>query len=77
MLGNADVFDLRSALAATSWDQQLSDLGNFLQLSTQSGNAFVSIDPTGLAGGSVFTVAQLNGAGSLTLANFLTHALVA
>ncbi|WP_158925728.1 hypothetical protein [Acidisphaera sp. S103] len=73
-LTNGDTFDLRSALAATTWDQQLSDLGNYLTIGTQGSNALVQIST--VSGGTPITVAILNGAGSVSLNTFISHALL-
>jgi hypothetical protein len=72
VLSNGDTFDLRSALAATTGDQQPSDIGNYLTLGTSGSNALVQISVT--SGGTLITVAVLNGAGSVTLSSFLNHA---
>jgi hypothetical protein len=74
VLSSGDVFDLRSALAATAWDQQQGDIGNFLTLGTQGGNALVQINDA--SGGTPVTVAVLNGAGPVSLSGFLAHALL-
>ena len=76
VLTKGDTFDLRTALAATGWDQQSSDLGNYLSIGSSGANATVVIDPSGQSGGTQYTVAVLNGAGSVSLSSFLTHALV-
>jgi hypothetical protein len=74
VLSNGDTFDLRSALAATTWDQQLSDLGNYLSLGTSGSNALVQLSVT--SGGTPITIAVLNGQGSVSLGSFVTHALL-
>jgi hypothetical protein len=74
VLTNGDTFDLRSALAATGWDQQLSDLGNYLTLGTSGSNTLVQISAA--SGGTPFTVAILDGEGSVTLSSFISHALL-
>jgi hypothetical protein len=74
VLTNGDTFDLRSALAATSWDQQPSDLADYLTLGTSGSNALVQISAT--SGGTPVTVAVLNGASSVSLSSFLPHALL-
>jgi len=61
-------------MAATSWDQQLSDLGDYLTLGSSGSNALVQISAT--SGGTPVTVAVLNGAGSVSLSSFLPHALL-
>jgi hypothetical protein len=72
VLSNGDTLDLRAAMAATGWDQQMADLGMYLSFGTSGANATVMIDPTGLVGGTTFTVAILNNASSLSLNSFLT-----
>ena len=74
MLTNGDMFDLRAALAATTWDQQLADIGAYLTLGTSGSNSLVQISDT--SGGTPVTVAVLNGAGSVSLSSFLAHALL-
>ncbi len=74
VLTNGDTFDLRSALAATTWDQQLGDIGNYLTLGTSGSDALVELSVT--SGGTPITVAILVGQGSVSLSNFLTHALL-
>ena len=72
VLTNGDIFDLRTALATTTWDHQAGSLGSYLTLSSSGGNALVTLIPTGTGPGSV--IAQLNGAGNVSLATFLSHA---
>jgi len=74
VLTNGDMFDLRAALAATTWDQQLADIGAYLTLGTSGSNSLVQISDT--SGGTPATVAVLNGAGSVSLSSFLAHALL-
>jgi hypothetical protein len=74
VLINGDTFDLRAALAGTAWDQQLSDLGDYLSLGTSGSNALVQISST--SGGTPITVAILGNAGSVSLSTFLAHALL-
>ena len=68
VLSNGDTFNLRSALSATTWDQQ----PNYLTLGPSGSNALVQISAT--SGGAPITVAVLNGAGSVSHSSFLTHA---
>ena len=74
VLANGDTFDLRAALAATTWDQQLSDLGDYLTLGTSGSNALVEISTT--SGGTPITIGILEGAGSVSLSSFVAHALL-
>ena len=74
VLSNGDTFDLRSALAATTWDQKLSDLGGYLSLGTSGSNALVQLSTT--YDGAPVTIAVLNGSGSISLSDFVAHALL-
>jgi len=74
VLTNGDTFDLRATLAATTWDQQLSDGANYLTLGTLGANALVQISTT--SGGTPLTVAVLNGQGAVSLSAFIAHALL-
>ena len=76
VLTNGDVFDLRTALSATSWNHSVGSVGNYLLLGTSGANATVSINPTGMSGGPASMVAILNGAGSVNLNTFLAHATI-
>ncbi len=74
VLTNGDTLDFRSALLGTSWDGVASDVGNYLHVTQNGGNAIVSLSKT--AGASGFTVADLNGAGTVSLSTLLAHSLV-
>jgi len=74
VLANGDTFDLRAALAATTWDQQLSDLGSYLTMGTSGSNALVQLSVT--SGGAPITIAVLNGQGAVSLSSFVSHALL-
>jgi hypothetical protein len=74
VLANGDTFDLRAALAATNWDRQQSDLGDYLTLGTSGSNTLVQLSVT--SGGTPITAAVLVGQGSVSLSNFITHALL-
>jgi hypothetical protein len=74
VLSNGDTFDLRDALAATTWDQQLSDLGDYLTMGTSGSNTLVQLSTT--FGGTPITIAVLNGQGSVSLSSFVTHTLL-
>ena len=64
---NGDSFDLRPALAQTSWNGSTSTLGNYVQVSMSGDNAIVSIGGT--------AVATLNDATNTSLSSFLAHAI--
>ena len=68
---NGDVLDLRSAPAATSWNGKNSTLGNFLKVTSSGSDTTLSIAPSGSRAGTA--IAKLSGAGSLGLADLLSH----
>jgi Ca2+-binding RTX toxin-like protein len=74
VLTNGDTFDLRDVMSATTWDQQLSDLGDYLSLGTSGSNTLVQISVT--SGGTPITVAVLHGQGSISLSSFVSHSLL-
>jgi hypothetical protein len=67
VMQNGDSFDLRPALAQTSWNGSTSTLGNYVQVSMSGDNAIVSIGGT--------AVATLNDAPNTSLSSFLAHAI--
>jgi len=72
----SDQIDLSKLLADTSWDQQTADLGNFVQVSGTATDTLIGIDGSGMAGGSVTQVADLQGLTGLGLNTLLAdHAL--
>jgi len=73
VLNNGDKLDLRPMLAA-SWKGDLANIGNFLKLSTSS-RAVISVDPDGVAGGSVYAVLKLEGSGTVSLSTLLAHSI--
>ena len=68
---NGEMYDLRTALAATAWTGTAATIGSFLQVTTTSGNTTVWINPTGVAGAPSYAVAVLHATGTMTLASFL------
>ena len=74
VLTNGDTFDLRAALAATTWDQQLSDLGGYLTMGTSGPNTLVQLSVT--SGGTPITITVLNGQGAVSLSSFVSHGLL-
>ncbi len=73
VLKNGDTLDLRTALANTSWTKSSATIGNFLKVSQSGGDAVISVDPSGVAGGATTTLAVLHGAGSVSLSTLLAH----
>jgi hypothetical protein len=74
VLTNGDTFDLRAALAGTTWDQQLSELSGYLTLGTSGSNTLVQLSV--VSGGTPITIAVLNGQGSVSLSSFVAHSLL-
>jgi hypothetical protein len=76
VMQNGDDFDLRGVLSATKWDGSASTIGNFVKLDTNAaGDAVVSVDPTGVSGGSSVAVATLVGAGAVPLSTLMSHSI--
>jgi hypothetical protein len=73
VLTDGDTLDLRSALAATTWDGSASTLANYLTVTNPSQGTVLSIAPT--SGGTGVAVATINGATGTTLSSLLAHAL--
>ncbi len=73
VLKNGDTLDLRTTLANTSWTKSSATIGNFLKVSQSGGDAVISVDPSGVAGGATTTLAVLHGAGSVSLSTLLAH----
>lgn len=76
VLQNGDTFDFRALLAGTSWTGDSSTIGNFLKVGASAGDAVISIDPSGQAGGASSQVAVLHGSGPVSLSTLLAHSLV-
>ncbi len=74
MLSNGTTFDLRSALAGTSWNGDLATIGNFVKTGMAGNAAVISIDPNG-SGGSGVAVATLNSSGPVSLDLLLAHSI--
>ena len=75
LMQNGDKFDLRHALASTSWKGDLANIGDFVKVSTQANNGIVSINSTGSAGGATYLVAKLEATGTMTLDRLLAHSI--
>ena len=75
LLTNGDQFDLRNLLSGTSWNGDMSMIGDFVSVSTSSNNAVISVDPSAAPGGTTYTVATLQGTGPVTLSTLLAHAI--
>jgi hypothetical protein len=73
LLTNGDTLDLRSALAATTWNGSASTLANYLAVTNLSQGTVLSIAPT--SGGTGVAIATINGAAGTTLSSLLAHAL--
>jgi Ca2+-binding RTX toxin-like protein len=72
VLQNGDKLDFRNALANVAWTQ--STIGNFLHVSTSGTSAVLSLSTT--SGGAATPIAKLEGAGTVSLATVLAHAVL-
>ena len=60
-LSNGDMLDLHKLLAGSAWNGDPSTIANFVGVSADGGNTTISVDPSGLGGGSVVaTLAGIN-----------------
>jgi Ca2+-binding RTX toxin-like protein len=73
VLTNGDMFDLRPML--TNWNGNLASIGNFVKLMVNGSSELIKVDPTGVAGGSLYTVAKLEGSGSVSLDALLARSI--
>jgi len=74
VLQNGDTLDFRNALNATGWDGSAASLAEFLHISTLGSDALIGISEQ--SRGSVTGVLDLHGAGQVTMAALLAHAMV-
>ncbi|HUN40831.1 MAG TPA: type I secretion C-terminal target domain-containing protein [Acetobacteraceae bacterium] len=75
LMTNGDTFDMSKLLAGTSWNGDVSTIGDFVSLTDANNNAVISVDPSGTQGGSSYTVATLESTGPVTLGTLLAHAI--
>jgi hypothetical protein len=75
MLTNGAKFDLRSLLADTSWQGDLTSVGNFIKVATSGNNGMVSVDPSGMSGDASHLVATFESSGQMNLSTLLAHAI--
>jgi hypothetical protein len=73
VLQNGDTLDFRAALAKTSWTGTASTLANYLHVTESGANAIVSLSTT--SGGTATQIADLEGAGQVSLSGLLAHSL--
>jgi hypothetical protein len=73
VLQNGDTLDFRAALAETSWNGSQATLGNFLHVTTSGADAIISLGKT--SGGAATQIANLQGAGQVTLSTLLAHSI--
>jgi serralysin len=73
VLANGDTLDFRAALAETSWTGSASTLGNYLHIAESGANALISLSTT--SGGGATQIADLEGAGQMSLSGLLAHSL--
>lgn len=74
VLQNGDKLDFRAALSLTAWDGSQATIGNFLHVTTSGANAVISLSNTN--SGAATAIANLEGAGSLTLSGLLVHSTI-
>ena len=73
VLQNGDTLNVSAALATTSWNGAQATLADFLHVTTSGANAIIAISAT--SGGAATQIAELEGAGSVTLSGLLAHAI--
>ncbi len=71
VLTNGDKLNLHAALQATGWNGSSSTIANFLHVKQSGSDAIISISAT--AGGAATNVADLHGAGTVSLQTLLAH----
>lgn len=76
VIGAPDTLDLRTALAATTWNGQQNTLSDYLQVSNSGSGSAIAIDADGRGPGSAVTIALLQNSPGLTYAGLLAHAVV-
>jgi hypothetical protein len=76
VLANGDLFDLRAALAGTSWQKDVTPLSDYVHTAAWNGGqgTVISISPQG-AGGASTAIALLHDTGSVSVNMFLGRAI--
>ncbi len=74
VLQNGDKLNFRAALAETAWTGSRATVGNFLHVATSGANAIISLSNS--SGGGATQIADLFGAGQVTLSTLLVHSLI-
>jgi hypothetical protein len=72
---NGDQFDLRSLLAATSWNGDGATIGDFVKVNMSGNDAVIAVDPSGGAGAGSADVAMFHSSGAMDLSTLLAHAI--
>jgi hypothetical protein len=72
---NGDKFDLRQALSGTSWNGDLSTIGNYVKLGVTGTSTTISVDASGAAGGATYAVAKLENIGAPSLSTLLARSI--
>ena len=77
-VNNGDLFDLRAALATTTWNGDISQLGSYLSASTTNGgqDLQVLIHPTGGTSSSILATLAAAGTMAGAYTRFLQHAVL-
>lgn len=73
VFNSADTLDLKTALAATTWNGSATTLANYVKVTDTAQGATIAIAPTG--SGAATTIATINGATTLNLSGLLAHAI--
>ncbi len=73
VLQNGDTLDFRSGLAETAWNGSPATIGNFLHVTASGANAIISLSYA--SGGAGTQIADLQGAGPVTLSTLLAHSI--
>lgn len=75
VMQNGDRLDLRPMLAGTQWNGSSSTIGNFISTGLSGNSAVISVNPSGVAGGTSYKVATLMDSGNVDLNTLLGHSI--
>lgn len=75
LMTNGDKFDMHNLLASTSWNGDMSTIGDYVSVTQSGTSAVINVDPSGTQGGASYTIATLEGTGPVTLNTLLAHAI--
>jgi hypothetical protein len=77
VMHNGDTLDFTTTLANTSWNKDPATLGNYLKVGMSGNDAVISVDPSGVAGGTTYQLAVLHGSGTVSMSGLLAHSIAA